>query len=606
MGYLQKIGAEIGVETEQRDLGIHVILRLFSKDGLRQVRDVCAMRGPKSTEAVQFFLDAFSDYENTIEPVVQFLQGKDPSLAHRIAARTLLPEGPRFQQLDAKEMDWAFGTLGAQDKAKFIASLYIDDLADIVRDGVDVQFGLSKYAEKLSASNPSFDNLHKALNSKPTLIDSWIEEEIEKYIKEIQPDVLGLSVPFPGCLYGGLRAAKKAKSLNPKLKVALGGGYVNTELRSLNETRLFEIVDAVLLDDGEKPFRLWLESLRAGASPKPLLRTFVLENGKVEFKTSTTEHDIPQKDCGIPTTRGLDFGNYLSMVEILNPMQRLWTDLQWNKIMLAHGCYWKKCNFCDVTLDYIGRYDASAIDLTVERMKSLSNENGISGFHFVDEAAPPAVLRKLSEALIQGQYKFSWWGNIRFDKIFTPEMTELMADGGCVAISGGLEAASDRLLEKMNKGVTVEQVARVTKNFRNSKILVHAYLMYGFPTETLQETIDSLERVRQLFKEGCLNSAFWHRFSATAHSPIGQNPEQFGIEVKDPKVKFARNDLEFQDPTDCDHDALGAGLRRAVYNFMHGIGLDADVREWFDPELDYKKLPKTTVSKSLIRDALRL
>jgi hypothetical protein len=112
---------------------------------------------------------------------------------------------------------------------------------------------------------------------------------------------------------------------------------------------------------------------------------------------------------------------------------------------------------------------------------------------------------------------------------------------------------------------------------------VHAYLMYGFPSETVQETIDALERVRQLFESGCIQSAYWHRFSATAHSPVGLEPEQYGITLRPPpKITFAHNDLEFDDPVGTDHDFLGAGLRKALYNYMLGIGLDADVRSWFE------------------------
>ena len=135
----------------------------------------------------------------------------------------------------------------------------------------------------------------------------------------------------------------------------------------------------------------------------------------------------------------------------------------------------------------------------------------------------------------------------------------------------------------MKKGVTVEQVARVTRAFTDAGIMVHAYLMYGFPSETVQETIDALERVRQLFEVGCIQSAYWHRFSATAHSPVGLAPEQYGITLRPlPKITFAHNDLEFDDPVGTDHDFLGAGLRKALYNYMLGVGLDADVRSWFD------------------------
>jgi hypothetical protein len=294
---------------------------------------------------------------------------------------------------------------------------------------------------------------------------------------------------------------------------------------------------------------------------------------------------------------------------MLNPMHRLWSDGRWNKLTIAHGCYWKQCTFCDVSLDYIARYDRAPADLLVDRIEALIAETGQTGFHFVDEAAPPAALRALSERLLERDVVITWWGNVRFEKSFTPELAQLLARAGCVAVSGGLEVASDRLLALMKKGVTVEQVARVTRALTDAGIMVHAYLMYGFPTETAQDTIDALERVRQLFAEGCLQSAFWHRFTATAHSPIGKQPELFGIQLrKPPAISFAKNDVAFDDPTGCDHDAFADGLRKAVYNYMHGLGLDADPRSWFarprGGRLRGPAIPRVTVPPDLVRRAL--
>jgi radical SAM superfamily enzyme YgiQ (UPF0313 family) len=375
--------------------------------------------------------------------------------------------------------------------------------------------------------------------------------------------------------------AKVLRAAAPAAKLVLGGGWVNTELRALREPRVFDYFDYVTLDDGERPLLNLLA--RLGGGRVPLVRTYVRKDDAVVLETDATQRDFAQRDTGIPTYDGLPLADYVSVMEMLNPMHRLWSDGRWNKIMLAHGCYWKKCSFCDVSLDYIGRYDRPSVDIVIERIRALIAETGQTGFHLVDEAAPPAGMRALAKRLLADSLSITWWGNIRFEKTFTPELCDLLAAAGCVAVSGGLEVASDRLLALMKKGVTVEQVARVTRAFTDAGIMVHAYLMYGFPTETVQETVDALERVRQLFEAGCIQSAYWHRFSATAHSPVGLRPEQYGITLKPlPKSTFAHNDLEFDDPVGADHDLLGTGLRKALYNYMLGIGLDADVRTWFD------------------------
>ena len=289
---------------------------------------------------------------------------------------------------------------------------------------------------------------------------------------------------------------------------------------------------------------------------------------------------------------------------MLNPMHRLWSDGRWNKLTVAHGCYWKKCSFCDVSLDYISRYEAASATTLVDRIERIVDETGQTGFHFVDEAAPPKALKALAEELLRRQVAISWWGNIRFEKTFTPELAELLAESGCIAMSGGLEVASDRLLALMKKGVSVDQVARVTRSLADAGILVHAYLMYGFPTQTEADTVDALEYVRQLFLNGCIHSGFFHRFACTAHSPVGQSPQDYGITLlPEPEVTFARNDVAFHDPTGTDHDLLGQGLKKAIYNYMHGIGLEDDVRMWFD--LPRGQCPKPRVRRDAIERALR-
>jgi radical SAM superfamily enzyme YgiQ (UPF0313 family) len=590
-GFLRQHEPRLGFETSQADPAIMLFLRLFSRAGLARVVDQL----PPDAHVAQHS-DAYLD---TVDAAVRFLQGRDLELALRIAGRAFLPEGPRFASLEDETLSWAFGDLGVHDRALHLASLYVDDVADAIREHVDPRFELSRYGERLAASAPSFDPLRAALEGAPTLVDELLDEIAAELTTTHRPDLVGLTVPFPGNVYGALRIARAVRTARPGVRIVLGGGYVNTELRELSDPRIFDYVDYVTLDDGERPLLALIEHLRRGEGP--LLRTLVRDGDRVVERTDPTLHDVPLRDAGTPTYRGLPLRDYLSLVEMLNPMHRLWSSGRWNKLTIAHGCYWKKCSFCDITLDYISRYDLASADLLVDRICALIEETGVTGFHFVDEAAPPAGLRALAERLIARKVVITWWGNIRFEKTFTPKLCALLARSGCVAVSGGLEVASDRLLERMQKGVTVAQVARVTRAFTDAGIMVHAYLMYGFPTETTQETVDSLERVRQLFAAGCVQSGFWHRFAATAHSPIGRKPELFGIRLSPaPAPTFARNDLAFTDPTDVDHDALGVGLRKALYNYMHGVGLDLDVRSWFGRV----KVPRAKVPKDFVKKAL--
>jgi radical SAM superfamily enzyme YgiQ (UPF0313 family) len=609
-GFLKQHAQRLDLEVTQADAAIELFLAVFSRRGIQRILDELSARARKLKKqkpppVIASFLAHGDRYVATVEHVVRFLQGRDPGLALRIVGRDLLPEGPRFAAIDGgpgaaddDPLAWAFGGLGIADRAKHLASLYIDDLADVIREGIAPEFELSRYAERLAASAPTFDPLRDALEGEPNLIDELLDELAAELHARHRPDVIGLTAPFPGNAYSAFRIARAIKAIAPSTKAILGGGYVNTELRELSDPRVFDYVDFVTLDAGEAPMLALLEHLR---DPKRSLhRTFVRTGKQVEFVVDPRRKDVAITETGTPTYEGLPLDRYLSLFEMLNPMHRLWSDGRWNKLTVAHGCYWKQCSFCDVTLDYIARYDRAPADLLVDRIEALVAETGQTGFHFVDEAAPPAALQALAARLIARGVTITWWGNVRFEKSFTPQLAQLLARSGCVAISGGLEVASDRLLTLMNKGVTVEQVARVTRAFVGAGVMVHAYLMYGFPTQTAQDTIDALERVRQLFAEGCLQSAFWHRFTATVHSPIGKSPQAFGIKLKKlPKIRFATNDVAFVDPTGVDHDRFADGLRKAVYNYMHGLGLDDDPRSFFDV-----KLPRTSVPADLIANAL--
>jgi len=606
----------------QADASIALFLRLFSAPLMErmavELRRRARGRGKKGSipAAIAHFLDRAERYSDTVEPTVRFLQRRNSSLAFRIVGRAFLPEGPRFAHLAEEQLISAFGALGTTEQARYLASLYVDDLADVWRIGIDPRFELARYGERLVASAASFDPLAEALTGDPTIVDTALDDITRELVADHQPDVVAVTAPFPGNVYGAFRMARTIREVAPGSKLILGGGWVNTELRSLRDPRVFDYFDYVTLDDGERPLLNLLAHLSGRQTS--LVRTYVRKSGAVVLENDPREHDIPQRDTGIPTYDGLPLDQYVSLLEMLNPMHRFWSDGRWNKITLAHGCYWKKCSFCDVSLDYIGRYDKPSTDLVVQRIRSLIDETGETGFHLVDEAAPPAGLRSLAKRLIAEKLSITWWGNIRFEKTFTPELCQLLAQSGCVAVSGGLEVASDRLLELMKKGVTVEQVARVTRAFTDAGVMVHAYLMYGFPTETAQDTVDALERVRQLFAAGCIQSAYWHRFSATAHSPIGLNPQEYGITLLAPQdIQFAHNDLAFEDPVGTDHDYLGGGLRKAIYNYMHGVGLDVDVREWFDPPARRERrgtrrgrrdssahVPMTTVPADLIEQFL--
>lgn len=578
------------------DLGIEVILDIFSKKGLQKLFKTAEKSGKDLDEASQGILENQQAYLHTIDSCIGFLQGQNPELVNEILSLSFLPMGDRFELFDPN--DWSFLNMPPVQQAKHIATLYLEDLSDFIVGNIDQNFGFSRYAEKLGRSANSFDRLAEQLSGPLSYIDSCTLKILDKAVLRESPLLVCFSVPFPGNLYSAFRCAKHLKSQHPNLKVALGGGFPNTELRSLKEPRVFDFFDFITLDDGEKPLELIYQHLTKGT--EEFKRTYLRQNSTVKYLNNSSQADYTQANTGTPDYSDLLLSKYISVIEIANPMHSLWSDGRWNKLTMAHGCYWGKCTFCDTSLDYIGRYEPMAAKTLVDRMESIIQQTGENGFHFVDEAAPPKLMKAVALEIIKRKLKVRWWTNVRFEKSFSRELCLLLSSSGCIAVSGGLEVASERLLELIDKGISVPQVARVCDHFTQAGIMVHAYLMYGYPSQTIQETIDSLEMVRQLFDLGIIQSGFWHQFALTAHSPIGKNPEKYGITPHPAAITFANNDIEFTDSRGINHEQFSQGLQASLYNYLHDNGFDIPLQEWFEFDI-----PNTTISANYIAQQLQ-
>ena len=532
--YLKGLYVKQGHDVRQVDLGIEVAECVLSRGFLEGI--------------------GLTEQARLIEPVKRFLRGQDDTLGPRIASRSLLPEGKRFEQLDEDNLEWSFGVGGTTDRAMHLATLFVEDITDHIREHIDPHFDLVRYAEYLSNDAPTFDPLYTELQQEPSPVDRIMLELLQGHVSDFRPDRVDITVPFPGCLYGALRCGQWLKT-HTTAHVELGGGFPNTEWRRLDEPRIFGFTHTIAIDG----------------------------------------HPEALDHC--PDFSDLPLDKYLSLSEMTNPMHRLWSMGRWNKMVMAQGCYWHRCAFCDTTLPYIGDYHAPEASTVVDRMERIVAQTGRTGFHFVDEAMPPKLLREVAGEILRRGLTVSFWGNIRFEKAYTAELCNLLAEAGMVAVSGGLEVAGDRLLKLMDKGVTVRQTVEACRHLHDAGIMVHTYLMYGFPTETLQETVDALETVRRMFDEGIVQSAFWHRYAMTCHSPSGQYPERYGTRrVTTVPNPFCNNEVDWE-PIDggrqfvYDIDAVGAALRQATYNYMNGLGLDQPVRSWFPI-----RVPKPSIS----------
>ena len=527
-----------GQEAVQADLSLELLLRLFSADGLAQ-------------------LGFDQEYIAVIGDVLVFLQDKKPSFAKRFSKRGALPEGEHLARAweQEKQFGWNFRGLEKHDRARHLCSLFLDDIAEGFAQ-LDPHFGFSRYAEHLAANLPMFGKIQDAVEAAAagtaairtagvppaSLFFQWLEKLTDEQMEKHNPQLVAITVPFPGCLFGALAIARRIRHTCASVKIVLGGGYVNTELRELADPAIFDFIDFICLDSGMLP----LLRIAEGAELSKLVRTFVHENGAVRFYDCAQE-PVAHDRLPPPVYDGLPLDRYFGLFEVLNPVTHLWSDGRWNKLVLAHGCCWKRCAFCDTSIDYICRYDPARPSTVCDWMETIIAETGFNGFHFVDEALPPALLDGLCDEILRRGLNVEWWGNIRFEKRFSAELPknpprpslcsghpsaggeslksppaegwrdagvgvlsksppaegcpqggvgpkfntliEKMAAAGCIAVTGGLETCCDRTLQLMQKGITVESAERVLADFAAAGIMTHAYLMYGFPTQTLDETM---------------------------------------------------------------------------------------------------------------------
>ena len=439
-------------------------------------------------------------------------------------------------------------------EAKLAASRVIDALALAIRDEIDPDFGFSRYAERIGAAAADFDAIERRVRRRG-VIDAPLARRLEEAVGETRPTVVGVTCPVPGTLVAAFKIARLVRRRWPRIRLVLGGGFVSTELRDLTDTRVRRYFDDLIFDEGYLP---WLKLL----APRSW-RRFQTPGAFVR-----------------PSYDGIDWSEYFDVVETENPMLRMWSVGRWRKLVMARGCYWHRCAFCDVRLDYIGRFEQPKAVEVVDAMESLGRR-----FHFVDEAMPPALAGAVSREILRRGLRVEWWGNIRFDAAFTPELAMLMAEAGCVAVTGGLECANDRLLALMNKGVTLARSRTVLEAFRAAGVMVHAYLMYGFPTETEEEAFAALDYVRGLFRDDLIQSAFWHRFALTVHSPMAADPGRFGIGLtEEPPVgrhgRFCRNEIDYVEPGAPDWGRIGKVLELALCNYQEGRALGKRMGYW--------------------------
>ena len=626
----KKAGYQID-SVEWKDLSIELFHKIFSKEGITQLFHNTKDKALKMALEAENQGDEITAYNlrryvltkdswiNWIDKIVALLvenkSGRET--LHEFVRSAHVPRGSRMETYLAN-----LNREVSVDDGYLLASLALADLADYITTVYDNNFALIRYAESICASDLSKEEILKTTNS-PVLKD-YLSPLVENLINTVsasqqetsqkpqqEPSFLFcVSVPFPGTFAAAMFICKQLKSTFGKnALITLGGGYVNTALRSVNQAELAAYIDCFSYDRG---YSFYTELLANGLPAAAAYQTESVFGGEVaqgkanqtkfsstssnrqelvEIENFMTKNVAPDYTC-------IDFSKYPRLADDINPMHRIWSDGAWLKAYLAHGCYWHRCLFCDTKLDYVNCYKPVNIKNLYSSLLEQAKKSGVYGVHFVDEAAPPKMLEDF--ASLNKDKALTFWGNIRFEKAFSRDLADILAKGGLIGVSGGIEMACGEGLSNINKGIDIKTLVFSLAAFKEAGILTHAYMIYGYYNETPQMLIDSAETLRQLFKAGLLDSSFFHKFTLTKHSTLfaeweaGKHPDLHPIF---PKNNFTDYELHFKGEEKS--EKYGAPLSLAVNAWMHKKSLDKPVEKWFN-----FPMPKPTVKKDFVEKAL--
>lgn len=505
------------------------------------------------------------------------------------------------------------------DDARFLSSFALADLADYITTVFDSNFSLIRYAEHLATSEKDFSKFEQTINSP--ILSVFFEQVLQKFFIQLDNSLSSLqnnerilfciSVPFAGCFASTLACCKAIKEHYPNAIISIGGGYINTELRDTTELKLSKYIDFISYDRG---YGSYIDLLKNDFSKEDIsyykttyfnqnkLVLSIPQNSEKYNQLAIIENEYTKQI--FPDYSNIDFSLYPKLADDINPMHRIWSDGSWLKAYLAHGCYWHRCAFCDTSLDYVCKYLRIDTKKLYHALSEQAKQTGIYGIHFVDEASPPKSLIEFGlENCKSKNHRLTFWGNIRFEKTFTRDLADFLVYSGLTGVSGGIEIATGEGLKAVNKGTDFQSLISSCASFKEAGILVHAYMIYGFYSETSQDLINSMETLRQLFANGLLDSAFWHKFVLTKHSTLfteyekGLHPKLKPI-LNSEKTWFAQNDIQFEGEQKS--NKYTESLEIALYNWSHFEKLNNSVQSWFPFEM-----PKPTISKNYVENAIK-
>ena len=338
------------------------------------------------------------------------------------------------------------------------------------------------------------------------------------------PDLVGISIPSMAQLLAGLTLAALIKEAKLPCHITLGGPYLTVLREELHQTPvLFDLFDSVILFAGEKPLLRLAEVLAAGGDPSQVPNLLYRDGGTI--KATALQEPETLTNLPPPDFHGLPLDKYLAPGLVL-------------PLVTSRGCYHHKCAFCNVGYGAPDRFEQLPAESVVEQMLHLQKSYPLRHIWFADEAITPHNLRQMSPLLEKWGAPIEWSAYVRFDRAISRELLESMYGGGCRMLFFGLESASPRIMQAMQKGIELPVVKRILRDSAAAGFWNHLFFFFGFPGEMIedaQKTVDFLYAHKHY-----IHSAAFDIFVLELHAPVYRAAAQYGVK---PIIRDPRDDL---------------------------------------------------------------
>ena len=493
--FLEQSGVPV---QEQRDLNIELLDRMLTKD---------------------FGLDIHQQLIDLVKKLEQSVDGETGpgSKEHYAKAVESLDRFPHL----IDEIERAKGSLRSQeffDEDRYRESLFVIDRWLDVVSSLYFPTRMTVVDNQLSYSIYSSRDIIKAIHDETQnpYLDLYRRFFLPGFAKNA-PDFVGVSITATSQIIPGLTLCRLIKEQFPQVHVTVGGSIFTRLVDNLRRCdRLFEVTDDFIVFEGETALLEMINQLEGRKDFSKVPNLIWRQDGKITVNQPFYSENLAEHPA--PNYKGFPLDQYLAPHTVL-PVQ------------FSRGCYYKDCAFCALTLDHQNFRQKDPIKV-VDELEALSKLHNTPYFFFTDECLALSPTKRLCKELINRNLDLQWTAELRFEKNLSRELLSSMREAGCQKIVFGLETYNARLMDFMVKGITQENVARICSDCVDIGIAVHCYVIVGFPTETEEESLETMNFIVDNTK---LNSSYGFScqpclFDLEKEAPIMSDPGAYGVQ----------------------------------------------------------------------------